>query len=48
MEAQFRCVAPRRHKVRSAERRQEIVKRGLIRQVDGGKAQAPLVVVTVE
>ena len=48
MKAEFRRVAARRHKVRSTERRQEVIKRGLIRQVDDREAQAPLVVVAME
>ena len=48
MEAHFRGVRPRRNKVRSAERRQEVVQRGLVRQVDDCESQAPLVTVTVE
>src|SRR6266566_915865 len=48
MKAEFRRVAARRHKVRSTERRQEVIERGLIRQVDDREAQAPLVVVAME
>src|SRR5205085_11359866 len=48
MKAEFRRVTARRHKVRSAERRQEVIERGLIRQVDDREAQAPLVVVAME
>ena len=48
VEAQLRCVRPRGNKVRAAERRQEVVERGLVRQVDGGEAQAPLVMVAME
>src|SRR6266550_2029142 len=43
MKAEFRRVTARCHKVRSTERRQEVIKRGLIRQVDDREAQAPLV-----
>ena len=48
VEAELRSVRPRRNKVRSAERGQEIVQRGLVCQVDDREAQAPLVVVAVE
>jgi len=48
VEAELRSVRPWRNKVRSAERGQEIVQRGLVRQVDDREAQAPLVVVAVE
>src|SRR5712692_2310369 len=48
MEAQLRRVGTRRNAVRPAERRQEVEKRRLVRQVDDREAQAPLVPVTMK
>src|SRR6266481_609520 len=48
MEGQLRRVRPRRDEVRSAKRGQEVVERGLVRQVDNRETDAPLVVVTME
>ena len=48
MEAQLGRVRSRRHKMRAAERRQEVVHRGLVGQINDGEAQAPLVAVTLE
>ena len=48
VEAELRCVRTRCDEVRSAESRQEIVECRLVRQVDGGEAQAPFVVVAVK
>src|SRR6185369_9267647 len=48
VEAEFGGIGPRGHKMRPAERRQEVVKRGLVRQVDHGEASAPFVAVPVE
>src|SRR6267378_4593049 len=41
-------IRARRHKMRAAERRQEVIKRNLVRQVDHCEAQAPLVAIRVE
>src|SRR5712664_1061678 len=48
VEAEFGRIRPRRHKMRSAERGQEIVERHLIGQVDGREPQAPLVTIAME
>ena len=48
VKAQLRRVTSGRNKVRPTERGQEVVKRGLVRQVDDRESQAPLVAVTVE
>ncbi len=48
VEAQLRRIRTRRNEVGAAERGKEVVDRGLVRQVDGGETQAPLVVVAVE
>ncbi len=48
VEAQFSRIRPRRHKMRSAERRQEIVERHLVGQVDSREPQAPLVAIAME
>ena len=39
---------PRRHIVRAAERREEIVERGFVGQVDDGKLRADLVLIAVK
>src|SRR6266852_6126894 len=48
VEAQFSRIRPRRHKMRSTERGQEIVERHFVGQVDGREPQAPLVTVAME
>src|ERR1700692_3850994 len=48
VEADLRSQGTRSDVVRAAKGRKEIIERGLIRQVDGGEPQAPLVTVTVE
>src|SRR6266446_10149727 len=48
VEAQFSRIRPRRHKMRSAERGQEIVERHFVGQVDGREPQAPLVAIAME
>ena len=48
VEAELDVVGARRHKVCAAEGRQEIIHRGLVGQIYGGEAQAPLVSVTLE
>ncbi len=48
VETQLRRVRPRRDKVRSAKRGKEVVERSLVRQIDGGEAQAPLVAIAMK
>ena len=48
MEAEFRRVRARRHKVCAAERRQKVVESNLVGQVDDREPQAPLVTVAVK
>jgi len=48
VEADFRRVGTRRHKVCAAERRQEVIKRRLVGQVDHRKAQTPLEAVAMK
>ena len=48
VESQFRRIRARRNEVRSAERGQEVVYRGLVGQVDDREAQAPPVAVRLE
>ena len=48
VEPDRRGYRARRHIVRSAEGRQEIVERLLVRQIDDGETGAPLVLVAVE
>src|SRR5262249_42842731 len=48
VETQLHRLAPWRHEVRSAERRQEVVERFLVRQVDHRESQAPLVAIAAE
>ena|SRR5438034_7000152 len=48
VEAHLCRIRARRHKMRAAERRQEVIKRNFVRQVDHCKAQAPLVAISVE
>src|SRR5277367_4185351 len=48
VEAELHGFRPRRHVVRAAERREEVIQRGLVGDVDGRKAQAPLVPIAME
>ena len=48
VETHFCGVRPRCDEMRATERGQEVVQRGLVRQVDDCEPQAPLVTVTVE
>jgi len=48
MKSNFRRQRPRRHVVRSAERRKKVVQRVLVRDVDRGQLQADLVLVSVK
>jgi hypothetical protein len=48
VEAELYGLGSWRHVVRPAERREEVVKRCLVRQIDDREAQAPLVAVSVE
>jgi hypothetical protein len=48
MEGQFRSQGSRRYVVSSRERRQKVVERDLICDVDGRQLNAPLVFVTTE
>src|SRR5439155_7727449 len=48
VEAHLSRIRARRHEVRAAERRQEVIKRNFVRQVDHSEAQAPLVAIGVE
>ena len=48
VESHLRSQRSRRHVVSPAERRQEVIKRILVRDVDAGQAQAPFVCVSFE
>ena len=48
VEAYLCRVRPRRHIVRSAKRRKEVVQRPFIGDVDGGQPEAPAVAITVK
>src|SRR3989442_7270531 len=48
VESHLGGIRARRHKMRAAERRQEVIKRNFVRQVDHCEAQAPLVAISVE